>query len=285
MQENSPPSSPAPSSPVDSPVTPPKSEKHHGRKRMKSSFDNGSSSASSSPCSSRSSSPLLDPSQAMVLSNSNSLRRRANENSMDHSLENSTAESLGPFFGNNLVLQNLNLAWDNLAPGNDLFSDLISTSHWEESKRNEKMSNDPKADGDLAVNSWADGECLARSNSFSVVGDETHPQCSSDMSRDHALDSENSHSAVEVQQRQLLSKLLINRPTMLRFLSNPLFNSLMTGLYVRICVSEGVHRLCQIREVLDGYYTRYVVDNVLTDKALLLQLGSQSKVFSIVDVS
>jgi len=270
MQENSPPSSPGPSSPVEAPVTPPKSEKHHGRKRMKSSFDASSSSANSSPASSRSSSPLLDPSQAMVLSNSNSLRRRANENAMENSMEHSPAADalLGPFFGSNLVFQNLNLAWD--SPATDLFSDLIS--------------NDPKSDGDLAVNTWADGECLARSNSFSVVGDDSATP-SSDMSRDQALDSESDNSAVETQQRQLLSKLLINRPTMLRFLANPLFNSLMTGLYVRICVSDGVHRLCQVREVLDSYYTRYIVDNVLTDKALLLQLGSQSKVFSIVDVS
>jgi hypothetical protein len=61
---------------------------------------------------------------------------------------------------------------------------------------------------------------------------------------------------------------------LLKCLSSPHFNRLMSGFYVRICVAENVYRIALIVDVIDQYYTKYMVDHkAITDKGLLLLSG------------
>jgi len=79
----------------------------------------------------------------------------------------------------------------------------------------------------------------------------------------------------------VLPKILVTRDMLERWLSEPYFNHLVKGCFVRVKIGDymgqPIHRIAHIDEVFDSCYFGYNLNRVQTTKGLSLQIGGSSK--------
>jgi hypothetical protein len=101
--------------------------------------------------------------------------------------------------------------------------------------------------------------------------------------------------------RWLISNIVLTRETLERWISEPHFNKLLQGYYVRVRIGEiaaqaapgtepatvvPVFRIAQIAQVQDGCFVPYRLQHDETTKGLVLQVGGSSRrVFGLLSVS
>jgi len=176
------------------------------------------------------------------------------------------------------------LAWDHEPfHENESWMDLKSSSHWEESKSKVSMDegiashDEQRYNEQDIINSWLNEE----STGIASCGDDSANIDTNMQERRGSFDEDHT--------RFLLSKILLTRDMIERWLSEPYFNRLVKGCYVRVRVGEfmesPVYRIAYIEDVLETYFTPYVVLNQQTTTGLSLQIGNAKRVFPILAIS
>jgi len=169
------------------------------------------------------------------------------------------------------------------------FTDLKSSSHWEESKFrgsfDESRPTDDltKFEEDDIIDSWLNEDGIN-----TTPGDY-------DLSEKNASDPEierrHSPTYMAMQCIDSLPKILLTRDMIERWLSEPYFNRLVKGCLVRVQIGEymgsPVHRIANIEEVVDTCYFPYPLSRGgQTTKGLSLQFGPMhKKTFPLLAIS
>jgi len=171
-------------------------------------------------------------------------------------------------------------AWDSEhCLRDDNFGDLKSSHHWEESKmeasadNSKAMDDGSKLEEDEIIDSWLNEEGFG-SAAQSEEGSERN-------SSETDLGERRAAPFLSAQLVGMLSKILLTRDTLERWLTEPYFNRLVKGCFVRVkigeCMGTPVHRIAHIDEVFDTCYYTYNLSRGQTSKGLALQVGGSSK--------
>jgi len=173
------------------------------------------------------------------------------------------------------------LSWDEHACLKDEnFTDLKSSSHWEESKHDTRSSSDDftKFEEEDIVDSWLNEE-------FTSADDSEKSASDPEMERRH------SPTYMALQCVGSLPKILLTKDMIERWINEPYFNRLLKGCLVRVQVGEymgsPIHRIGNIEDVVDTCYYPYpLTRGGQTTKGLSVQMGiSLKKTFPILSIS
>jgi len=186
------------------------------------------------------------------------------------------------------------LGWDDehCLKESEAWMDLKSSSHWEESKSREVVApEDTKPTDDLTkfeeeeiIDSWLNDDACINTAPDLDTGDVNANETD-------AVSLVPSHSGNLQQYMNVLPKILLTRDMLERSLSEPYFNRLVQGCFVRVKVGDykttPVFRIAHIEEVQDSYFPNYKLTEVqTTTKGLSLRIGaSTQQVFPIVAIS
>jgi len=89
--------------------------------------------------------------------------------------------------------------------------------------------------------------------------------------------------------KDLLPPILLTRDLIERWLSEPHFDQLVQGFYVRVRIGEymdtSVYRIAKIDEVISRAFFAYNLGHQQTTKGVVLTIGSGKKTFSLLSVS
>jgi len=163
--------------------------------------------------------------------------------------------------------------------------DLKSSSHWEESKSRgpEDMSiHDVNEETMTSVDSWLGEDVFDNTSELDGIEGSAGETGMQERRNSFSMDLE--------QAKCLLSKILVTREMLERWLSEPYFNRLVKGCFVRVRIGEfddaPIYRLAHVDEAIDDYFTTYTLEREQTTKGLTLQVGSSAKkTFPIMAIS
>jgi len=183
------------------------------------------------------------------------------------------------------------LGWDSehVCPKEtEAWMDLKSSSHWEESKSQVLACEDTKPMDDLTkyeeeeiVDSWLNDD------GFDNAGQDYESAERNEGREGNASEtgSERESSSFVDYVMETLPKILVTRDMLERWSSEPYFNSLIRGCFVRVKIGEymdnPVHRIAYIQEVHDGF----VNNNSTPAKGFSLRVGDNMQMFPIAAVS
>lgn len=139
----------------------------------------------------------------------------------------------------------------------ETWEDLNSSSHWESSK--EFIAPDVPTETDMEVGSPFASGSSSEARSVSPI-------------------------------RRHLLRMLLTRDTLERWISDPFFNKVVQGFYVRVRIGEYMHtsvyRLAKIDEIQERAFYSYPLGKEMTTKGVILQVGASSKkTFSLMSIS
>jgi len=175
----------------------------------------------------------------------------------------------------------------------EAWMDLKSSSHWEESKSLNLVSEDIKPMDDLTkyeedeiVDSWLNDDGFGNS----VQDYESAERNEGGEGNISEIGSDTSGHYTNIEQLlKVLPKILVTRDMLERWLKEPYFNRLVQGCFVRVRIGEyletPVYRIASIDQVRDSCFFNYNLNQSQTTKGLALQVGDSSKVFPIDAIS